>query len=44
MSKIHDPLSVASAEMLTATASQVHELVQSVRKLSFVRSMSLIDI
>ena len=32
MSKIHDPLSVASAEMLTATASQVHELVQSVRK------------
>src|SRR6187431_2598207 len=32
MSKIHDPLSVASAEKLTATASQVHELVQSVRK------------
>ena len=32
MSKIHDPLSAASAEMLTAAASQVKELIQSVRK------------
>ena len=32
MSKILDPLSAASAEMLTAAASLVHELVESVRK------------
>lgn len=32
MSKIHDSLSAASAEMLTAAASQVRELVGSVRK------------
>jgi hypothetical protein len=32
MSKIHDPLSAASTEMLAATASQVRELVDSVRK------------
>ena len=32
MSKNHESLSAASAEMLTAAASQVHELVASVRK------------
>ena len=32
MSKIDDPLSAASAEMLTAAASQVRELVESMRK------------
>ena len=32
MSKIHDPLSAASAEMLAAAASQVRELIEPVRK------------
>ena len=32
MSKIHDPLSAASAEMLTAAASLVRELVESAHK------------
>jgi hypothetical protein len=32
MSKIHDPLSAASAEMLAAAATQVRELMESVRK------------
>ena len=32
MSKTPDPLSAASAEMLAAAVSQVHELIESVRK------------